>query len=306
MSNVPVEPTVSIVLPVYNGERYLRESVQSCLDQSFGDLELICVDDASTDGTAGVLAEVEATDPRIRCVRHSENRKLPAALNTGFDLASGRYLTWTSDDNLYYPHAIETMVSFLDTHGDADLVYAGYRTIDETGREVATTMPPDLSTLFSRNIIGACFMYRRRVHEALGGYREEMFLAEDYDFWLRAALAFRLLPLDEVLYTYRCHSSRLGRKFPRGVIEARRAALMDIAQEGRGLGASERARAHLSIAQASAALEDAPRVRASLRAALAARPLWALRHAGRFPVVTALLGTRAAGWLRRVLTPYGN
>lgn len=292
------KPVVSIVLPVYNGERYVRDAVQSCLEQSFTDLELICVDDASTDGTAAILDEFVQVDQRVRYVRHSENKKLPGALNTGFGIASGRYFTWTSDDNLYHSEAIDTMVSFLETNTDVDLVYAGYHRIDEEARPLATVMPPEPVELYSHNVIGACFLYRREIQDAIGGYRHEMLLAEDYDFWLRTSLRFRIAPLDEVLYTYRVHSAALGETYPEGVIRARRACLEHVISEANALDRERRARANLSIAQASACLGDCARTRAHIAAAMVARPLWTVSNAGRFALSTMVLGSSLAGWLR--------
>src|SRR6266508_190816 len=114
--------SVSIVLPTYNGSRYLEESIDSCLKQTFEDIELIIVDDCSTDDTPQIVARYR--DPRLRVIRHETNRKLPAALNTGFAASKGTYLTWTSDDNRYAPNAIEVMMQALETSPEIGLVYA--------------------------------------------------------------------------------------------------------------------------------------------------------------------------------------
>lgn len=97
-------PKVSIVLPTYNGARYLRQSIDSCLGQTYRNLELIVVDDASTDTTPEIIRSYQ--DPRIRVIRHEKSKMLPESLNTGFRAVSGDYLTWTSDDNYYVPEAI--------------------------------------------------------------------------------------------------------------------------------------------------------------------------------------------------------
>src|SRR5687768_16352258 len=105
-------PLVSIVLPTYNGCRYLCESIDSCRKQTYPHWELILVDDCSTDDTPRIMAEAVRSDARIRSVRHETNKKLPSGLNTGFRLAKGDYLTWTSDDNCYRPEALAEMVAF--------------------------------------------------------------------------------------------------------------------------------------------------------------------------------------------------
>jgi len=104
-------PLITIVLPTHNGVRYLRQSVESCLSQTHRELELIVVDDGSTDGTPEMIASFD--DPRIVRVRNAPNLGLPASLNVGFTRARGDYLTWTSDDNWYELNALERMLDFL-------------------------------------------------------------------------------------------------------------------------------------------------------------------------------------------------
>lgn len=91
------KPLVSIVLPVYNGEKYLRESLDSILAQTMEDWELIAVDDCSKDATPQILADYAASDSRIRVMRNAENQRLPRSLNIGFAEARGEFLTWTDE-----------------------------------------------------------------------------------------------------------------------------------------------------------------------------------------------------------------
>jgi glycosyltransferase involved in cell wall biosynthesis len=106
-----LHPLVSIVLPTYNGSRYIQQSIDSCLNQTYSNIELIIVDDGSTDCTEQIINSY--TDNRIRYIQHQKNAGLPTALNTGVAHATGDYLTWTSDDNFYAPQAIETQLTFL-------------------------------------------------------------------------------------------------------------------------------------------------------------------------------------------------
>lgn len=213
-SNVEIglQPLVSIVLPTYNGSRYLREAIESCLAQTYQHWELIIVDDCSTDSTPGIIAEYTAKDRRIRSIRHEQNRKLPQALNTGHEAARGDYLTWTSDDNRFLPAAIEEMTRFLNEHPSVGVVYTDSVLIDDTGRYMRDfpALPP--SQLAYVDAVGACFLYRRGVYETLGGYDTELFLGEDYEYWLRAYRQFELAPLHRVLYEYRWHNESLTKK----------------------------------------------------------------------------------------------
>ena len=201
---------ISIVLPTYNGSRYLREAIQSCLDQSYEDWELIVVDDASTDETPSIIAAFAAQDERIRAIRNQTNRMLPGSLNVGFAAARGELLSWTSDDNLYRPHAMAMMAAVLEENPAVGFVYSGMNVIDGEGRPLgpaAWVAPPD--QLPRASCIGASFLYRRGVMERVGRYDESLPLVEDYDFWMRVSRQARMHYLPEDLYLYRTHDRSL-------------------------------------------------------------------------------------------------
>lgn len=198
-------PLVSIVLPTYKRADLLPHAIRSVLGQTYTNLELIVVDDNSPDHTADVVRSF--VDPRVRYVKNEPNLKLPRALNRGFSLARGELLTWTSDDNLYAPTAIARMVEALGTQ-DADFVYADYYLFSETDAEGRPLDPqydklPDELQLAKGNHIGACFMYTRRLYDAVGEYDPELFLVEDYDYFIRAARQFRFAHIPEALYYFR-------------------------------------------------------------------------------------------------------
>ncbi|MCL5059538.1 MAG: glycosyltransferase [Candidatus Thermoplasmatota archaeon] len=199
------QPLVSVVLPTYKRAHLLARAIRSVLDQTHANLELIVVDDNSPDDTAAVVQSFD--DPRIRYFRNDPNLKLPRALNRGFSEARGDYLTWTSDDNLLADHAIEKMVARLQA-GDCDFVYADYWLFSEedaAGRPLDIyhdRLPGELQ-LEKGNHIGACFLYTRRLYGAVGDYDPELFLVEDYDYFLRAAQRFRFCHLAEPLYYFR-------------------------------------------------------------------------------------------------------
>ena len=199
------QPLVSIVLPTYKRAHLLAQAIRSVLDQTHANLELIVVDDNSPDDTAAVVQSFD--DPRIRYLKNDPNLKLPRALNRGFALAKGDYLTWTSDDNLLAPTAIEKMVGVLAT-GDCDFVYADYWLFSEQDTDGRPLAPqhdrlPDTLQLDKGNHIGACFLYTRRLYKSVGDYDPELFLVEDYDYFLRAASRFHFCHLSEPLYYFR-------------------------------------------------------------------------------------------------------
>ena len=198
-------PLVSIVLPTYKRAHLLPHAIRSVLTQTYSNWELIVVDDNSPDNTPEVVRSFG--DERIRYVRNEPNLKLPRALNKGFGLARGDYLTWTSDDNLFADNAIEKLVAHLQT-ADCDFVYADYWLFSEEDAEgrpldIHHDKLPSQLQLEKGNHIGACFMYTRKLYEGVGEYDPELFLVEDYDYFMRAAQRFRFCHIAGPLYYFR-------------------------------------------------------------------------------------------------------
>ena len=202
---------VSIVLPTYNGAKYIRKSIDSCLEQTHSNIELIIVDDASTDETPQIINSY--SDKRIRYIRHPRNLKLPRALNTGFKHTTGEYLTWTSDDNFYDVNAIEIMVKCLLTYPQIGYVYTDEYHIDENDNIGKYFAVGSVESLHLDNLIGGCFLYHRRVCEEIGEYDPDTYLAEDYDYWIRISKRFRMQRLRRPLYYYRLHKDSLTVKY---------------------------------------------------------------------------------------------
>jgi glycosyltransferase involved in cell wall biosynthesis len=218
---------VSVVLPVYNGARYVEEAILSVLRQTHAAFELIVVDDGSTDETPALIVR-HASDPRVHLIRQ-ENRGLPGALNTGFQAARGEYFTWVSADNRPHPEMLAELVGFLERNTDAEMVYADEELIGEDGQPTLETdfcriyqtppgshilrrpLDPGELSFVQNNYIGGCFLYRAWAARALGPYAESCFGFEDYDYWLRMNALFRIAHLGErqILHSYRLHPGSL-------------------------------------------------------------------------------------------------
>jgi glycosyltransferase involved in cell wall biosynthesis len=202
-----VTEKVSIILPTYNGSKYIRQSIDSCLNQTYKNIELIVVDDCSTDDTAAIVKSYK--NERVKYLRHETNRSLPIALNTGFAKATGEYLTWTSHDNYYDVNAVEKMFNFLKER-DCSFVYCNfYRFNTEDPSSLTMVRLPDTLELGKQNVVGACCLYSRRVKDIVGDYDPDVFLAEDYDYWIRVSRKFLMCHNDEFLYFYREHNRSL-------------------------------------------------------------------------------------------------
>ncbi len=164
-------PLVSIVLPTYNGARYIRECIDSCLNQTFRDLELIVVVDGSTDDTEEILRSYR--DPRLRIIV-TPNRGQAPAMNTGFEVAQGAYWSWTSDDNVYMLDAFQVMVNYMEDHPEAAAVSTDCLLINETGTAVGY-----------QECAWQCFLYRSDAGLRAGPHRCEARIIEDVDFFVR-------------------------------------------------------------------------------------------------------------------------
>ena len=221
-------PRVSVVLPVRDGARYLGGAVESVLGQSLADLELIVVDDGSTDETPALLARFD--DPRLRVLRQDRLGLVPA-LNRGLEAAQAPYVARMDADDVSLPERLERQVAFLDAHPGAALVVPGVELVDEEGRRLGTiVLPPgdaDLRRrLLLRNpITHGSVLLRRSALERAGGYRADHGANEDYDLWRRLAREGELAAIPELLYRYRVHPDAVTKTDPERV--ARREALRD-------------------------------------------------------------------------------
>lgn len=200
---------VSIVMPVYNGEKYLRQALDSIVEQEYTDWELYIVNDCSIDNSLSIMQEYEKKDKRIKIINNKVNEKLPKSLNIGFQKTVGKYRTWTSDDNIYDKKAILKMVQFLDNNPDIGLVYTDEYYIDEND-DIIKKVQLDVDSFFYQNCVGASFMYRTEVANKIGEYDLDMFLIEDYDYWFRMRKITRFGRIPECLYYYRVHQNSLS------------------------------------------------------------------------------------------------
>jgi glycosyltransferase involved in cell wall biosynthesis len=217
-------PTVSVVLPVRNGIRFLPEALESILEQTFGDFELIVMDDGSTDGTMELLDGYRKRDSRIHVYRR-EHRGLVASLNEGRALASGRYVAIMHADDVAFAERLERQVRHLDANPPLALLGTGHTQIDSEGlRRGKTSYPASpeevAQRLASKNCIAhPTVMFRRAMLDRVGSYRAPFFPCEDYDLWLRASEVYPLANLPEPLLAYRVHESSVSRTHLRqGVI----------------------------------------------------------------------------------------
>jgi glycosyltransferase involved in cell wall biosynthesis len=213
---MPRRPAVSVLLPVYNDRAFVQEAVESILAQTFGDLELLIVDDASDDGSTDYLMSLR--DPRVSVFRNDENLGITRTLNRGLGHAKGEYVARMDADDVSVPHRLEVQVKCLEENLDIGIVGSSRILIDEQGAFVAAALatPDDLATrwkcLLGNPFAHSTVVLRRRVLDAHSlRYDESFETAEDYELWSRLMPRTRGLNVSEPLLRYRLRDGGISR-----------------------------------------------------------------------------------------------
>jgi glycosyltransferase involved in cell wall biosynthesis len=220
---------VSVLLPVRNAERFLREAVDSVLGQTLADLELVVVDDGSTDGTAAILASYD--DPRLR-VLSSPGDGLVCALNHGLEHGRAPYVARMDADDVSLPQRLERQVDLLEREPRLGLVATWVSVIDAAGRELREHVLPERHGDLARRLLlrnpfqHGSVVLRRSVLDRVGPYRGDYGHNEDYDLWRRLARVAELGCVPETLYRYRVHGEAVTQQ-DRGDRVERRERLRD-------------------------------------------------------------------------------
>ena len=211
-------PLVSVVMPVHNGERFLDESIYSIRNQTLQQLELIVVDDGSTDVSYTIAMRHAAEDIRVRVIQ-LEHRGLAVALNTGMEAARAPWIARMDADDVALPERLERQMQVLSEQPDIAVLGTHGWIVGTTGRVVGRSrLGPSSREEFARlrsaneaiYLLHPSVVFARDVVLALGGYRQEYFPAEDVDLWSRVADQHIVLTLAEPLVRYRVHSSAVS------------------------------------------------------------------------------------------------
>lgn len=206
-------PALSVLMTVYNGERHLREAVDSILSQSFGDFEFVIVDDASDDSSPSILASY--SDPRIVTLRQPSRSGAPAASNAGLARCRGNYIARLDADDIARNDRLQRQVKQMELHPEACLAGSDYELIDGKGvlqgiRKMNHYGADIRAALRFGNLIGhSTVIYRKAAVQTAGGYDGTIAWAEDYDLYLRLMEHGAMLGIDEPLVKYRVHDANL-------------------------------------------------------------------------------------------------
>lgn len=213
-----VNPLISVVMAVHNGEQFICEAIDSILRQTFKDFEFIIIDDGSTDSTPALLKEYQNRDPRIYIKKFVQNQGLTICLNAGIQLARGKYIARMDADDISLPYRFEEQIKYLDEHPGVAALGTGFTLVDEVGNHIKDyifSIYPEVlkwNLLFSNPISHPSVMLHRSVINEIGGYDPQLRRAQDYDLWWRISFAGRLGNLKDIHLLLRQHSERVTNK----------------------------------------------------------------------------------------------
>lgn len=233
-------PLISVCMPVYNAKRYVAEAIESIVSQTFRDFEFLIIDDGSTDGSLAILKRYAEQDSRIR-LWSGPNAGYVPRLNEMLALSRGPLIARMDADDVSLPERFAQQVEFLRSHPEVDVVGGSQECIDSRGYPLAVWHPPashdeiqECALTGSGTISHPTVMMRRKAVLAVGGYREEMMPAEDYDLWLRMGECGQLANLPDIVLRYRMHDASVSATLQRRQLGQMQAAVND-ACERRGL-----------------------------------------------------------------------
>ncbi len=199
-------PLASIIVTTFNGAGYVSRAIASALAQTDPAVEVVVVDDGSTDDTARILA---ALGPSVRVVRHESNRGVAAGCNSGIGVANGEFVVRLDDDDYFAPTLVERLRQALDADGEVGFAYADYWTVDTEGRLLRRIALPEFTpgVVHYRDLIATGTLFRRRCLDDVGPFDERLRSQEMYDFYIRAVQRFAGVHVAEPLFYY---TRRLG------------------------------------------------------------------------------------------------
>jgi len=212
MSSASLSSRISVVMPCYNAAPFVVEAVECVMGQSHGDVELIIVDDGSTDGSKEILQTLASSHPQRIVLLHQDRRGPYPARNLGLKHAKGGLVSFLDADDYLAQDCLEKLATALDQQG-ADVAYCGWQNFGEGARGSQPYVPPDYATMdMAAEFLRSCpwpihaALVRREAVDAISGFSERCFSSMDYDFWLRLyAHTQRIVRVPEVMAFYRWH-----------------------------------------------------------------------------------------------------
>lgn len=201
------KPKVTVLMSVYNGERFLKEAIDSILNQTYQDFEFLIIDDGSNDGSREIIQTYK--DQRIRFVNNEGNIGLTASLNKGLKLAQGQYIARMDADDVSFPQRLQMQVEFLDRNHEVALLGAWAEVVDDNGKIINTWRYPTKDCalrwrLLTRNcLVHSSAIYCKDKVLDVGGYNSAITYAQDYELWTKLTAIAQIRQLPQVLIRHR-------------------------------------------------------------------------------------------------------
>ena len=212
-----ISPKVSILMSAYNAQEYIREAIDSILNQTFHDFEFLIINDGSTDNSLNIIESYK--DPRIRLIHNKINLGLTKSLNIGLKEARGEYIARMDADDISLPNRFRWQMEYMEAHPDIVLISGNIEIIDAHGNSLWKSdkvNDPDLIAweLLFHNYIGghSQVLFRRDIALQFGGYSEDCRYSQDYDLWSRFSQKYNLAILPQVLIKWRSHEQNISTK----------------------------------------------------------------------------------------------
>ena len=212
---MPENPKISVIMSVYNGEKYLREAIESILNQTFTDFEFIIVNDGSTDNSLEIIQSYD--DERIRIINNEKNIGLTKSLNKALKVAKGEYIARQDADDVSLPNRFEEQTKYFEEHPETALLGTGIYKIDKNGRIVGKRIVLAKTCgkypfNGNRPLSHGCMMFKKKIIDELRGYNELFRYAQDYELWLRITKRYEVRNLTQTLYKLRVHDESVVSK----------------------------------------------------------------------------------------------
>lgn len=214
-------PLVTIFSPNYNKSRFLRETIESILNQTYSNFEYIIIDDFSTDNSIQIINEYAETDERIKIFRNNKNLKIVKTRNKGFDLSSpkAKYFAILDSDDVALPNRIEIQVKFLEKNSDYGLVGSNLLIINENSETIGFRKYPSTDSEIRKSLMRfnpiaqSSVLLRKETIKEIGFYDKKWSVCQDYDYWFRIGISWKLANITKPLIKYRLSETQVKKVY---------------------------------------------------------------------------------------------